>query len=150
MAYFVTSAAIGAGWVTSIRDALDAGSGPATAKFYAGTQPAAGGALSGNTLLGTTTLSDPSGSISGRTFTITAPAADPTADADGTATFVRFADSTGAFVMDIPAMSAAAWAALSADQKSAQGLVVTLNTVSIVANGPISWSANLVIAEPNG
>lgn len=150
MAFFVTAAAIGAAWVTALRDALDAGSGAASAKFYAGTQPAAGGALSGNTLLGTTPLSDPCGSITGRTLTITAPTADSAADADGTATFVRFTDSTGAFVMDIPVMSAAAWAALSSDQKAAQGLVVTLNTTSIVAGGPISWTTNLVIAEPNG
>lgn len=150
MAYFVTAAAIGAGWVTDIRDALDAGSGPALAKFYSGTQPVSGGALSGNTLLGTTTLSDPCGTISGRTLTIPAPASDSAADADGTATFVRFTDSTGAFVMDIPVMSAAAWSALSADQKAAQGLVVTLNTTVIVSGGPISWTASIVITEPNG
>lgn len=149
MAFFVTSAAIGAAWVTAIRDALDAGSGAATANFYTGTQPAAGGALSGNTLLGTTTLSDPCGSITGRTLTIPAPTADSAADADGTATFVRFTDSAGVFVMDIPVMTAAAWDALSANEKSAQGLMVTLNITSILAGGPISWSADIVISEPN-
>lgn len=150
MAYFVTAVSIGTAWVTAIRDALDAGSGPALATFYSGTQPASGGALSGNTPLGTTTLSDPCGTISGRTLTIPAPSSDSSADADGTATFVRFTDSAGAFVMDLPVMSAAAWTALTADQKAAQGLVVTLNTTGIIALGPISWTAAIVIAEPNG
>lgn len=150
MAHFVTSLAIGAGSVALIRDALDAGSGPALAKFYSGTQPASGGALSGNTLLGTTTLSDPCGTISGRTLTITAPSSDPSADADGTATFVRFTDSAGAFVMDIPVMSIAAWLALTEEEQDVHGLVVTLNTTGIVAGGPISWGAPLAIPDPNG
>lgn len=149
MGHFVTATAIGASWVTALRDALDAGSGPATANAYSGTQPTSGGALSGNTLLGTWTLSDPSGSISGRSVTITAPAA-VTAVADGTCSFVRFANSAGAFVMDIPAMSAAEWAALSDDQKAAQGLVITLTSTTIYAGGGLSFSESLVISDPNG
>lgn len=83
-----------------IKTALDAGSGAGTIKIYSGTQPATGAALSGNTLLATITLADPSAaSASGGVLTLTTPAAT-TVSTSGTATWARFEDSTGAFVMD--------------------------------------------------
>lgn len=150
MAYFTTSVAVGASWVQKLITDLDAGSGPATFKFYTGTQPAELGALSGNTLLATTTCTDPCGSVTGRTATINAPSADTSADDGGTPTFARGADSNGNAVCDIPVMLASAYDALSDDAKKLAGIVIKLNIATFVAGGPVSWTENIVITDPNG
>jgi hypothetical protein len=104
--------------------AIDAGAGPGTIKFYTGTQPANGdAALSGNTLLGTLTCTDPAGAIATGTLTFSPITEDSVADATGTATWARFQDSTGANCFDVDVATS--------------GATINLNTVSIVAGGPI-------------
>ena len=112
--------------VNAIRDQLDGGAGPATIKIYSGTQPATGDtALSGNTLLATITLADPSlpGASSGSATLNGLPLEDTSADATGTATFARVESSTPANVFDCDV--------------GTSGASINLNTVSIVAGGPV-------------
>jgi hypothetical protein len=104
--------------------AIDAGAGPGTIKFYTGTQPANGDtALSGNTLLGTLTCTDPAGAIATGTLTFSTITEDSVADATGTATWARIQDSTGANCFDVDVATS--------------GATINLNTVAIVAGGPI-------------
>lgn len=109
----------------AIRALLDAGAAGATVKIYTGTQPAnADAALSGNTLLGTLTMSDPAApGASGGVLTFSAIAEDSSADATGTATWARVADSNGNTVFDCDA--------------GTSGTTLILNTASIVTGGPV-------------
>lgn len=102
MANLRVVAAVRNAMLDAIKTAIDAGSGPGTIKFYSGTQPAnADASLSGNTLLGTLTCSDPSASAaSGGTLTFSTVTRDNAADATGTASFVRVQDSNGSVVLD--------------------------------------------------
>jgi hypothetical protein len=77
--------------------AIDAGTA-ATIKLYTGTQPAtANTALSGNTLLATFTLDDPSfGAASAGVITLAGVPRTTTGVAAGTATFFRCETGTGA------------------------------------------------------
>lgn len=110
--------------MTAMLNAIDAGAGPGTIKFYTGTQPANGdAALSGNTLLGTLTFSDPSGTVATGTLTFSAITEDSVADATGTATWARIQDSVGTNVDDVDV--------------GTSGATINLNTVAIVAGGPI-------------
>ena len=85
----------------AIDDAVNAGSGAGTIKLYTGTRPATGGALSGNTLLGTLTFSGTAfGAASGGTITAASITSDSSADATGTATWFRVEESDANFVMD--------------------------------------------------
>jgi hypothetical protein len=84
-----------------IIDALDAGTGPGVFRFYTAPRPATGGALTTQTLLGTVTLSDPSGAASAGTLTFNAITDDSLADATGAAAWVRGEDSAGGFVLDM-------------------------------------------------
>lgn len=87
--------------LNAIRNAIDAGAGPGTAKIYAGTRPATGGAVGGATLLATLTFSDPSSpDASGGVATYSVINPDTAADASGNAAWMRIEDSTGAFVAD--------------------------------------------------
>lgn len=84
-----------------IDDAVNAGSGAGTLKIYTGTRPGTGGALSGNTLLGTLTFSSTAfGAASSGTITAASITSDSSADATGTATWFRVEDSDANFVMD--------------------------------------------------
>ena len=84
----------------AIDDAVNAGSGAGTIKLYTGTRPATGGALSGNTLLGTLTFSSTAfGAASSGTITA-ASITSGTAAATGTATWFRVEDSDANFVAD--------------------------------------------------
>lgn len=86
--------------VAAVAAAVDAGSGPGTAKVYTGTAPANGDAAETGTLLVTVTLGDPAfGAPSNGVITATDPAA-ATAVANGTAGWFRLEDSTGANVYD--------------------------------------------------
>lgn len=110
-----------------IRDAIDAGAGPGTLKIYTGTRPATGGALSGNTLLGTLTFADPCApNAADGVLTFSAITQDAAADASGTATWARVADSAGAFVLDLSVGA------------TGSGADIELNTTNIVTGGPIS------------
>lgn len=113
--------------MTAIKDAIDGGSGAGTLKIYDGTRPATGGTAT--TLLGTLTFSDPCGTVSSGVLTFSAITADSSADATGTATWARIADSAGTFVADISVGI------------SGSGAELILNTTSIVAGGPISVSS---------
>lgn len=115
---------------TNVLADLDAGSGPATIQIYTGTQPATPDtAITGQTLLGTLTCSDPSGSVSGRTLTFSAITNDPSADATGTAAWARVADSTGTAVIDLTVSA------------TGGGGDIQFNTTSMVAGVPISVTA---------
>jgi hypothetical protein len=82
MANFRIAAATRNALAAALRDQIDADAGAGTIKIYSGTQPAtADTALSGNTLLATFTLDDPSFGA-------------------GTATFARVADNSGDTVFD--------------------------------------------------
>jgi hypothetical protein len=113
----------------AIKTAIDAGAGVGTIKVYTGTQPAnADASLSGNTLLGTLTFTDPSApAASSGVLTFSAITQDTSADATGTATWARIADSTGATVFDCDV--------------GTSGATLNLNTTSIVAGGPIQVSS---------
>jgi len=84
-----------------IIDAINAGAGPGTIKFYTATQPAKGAAITTQTLLGTLTFAEPAGSISNGVLTFDTIVDDSSADADGLATWARVLDGDGAFVMDL-------------------------------------------------
>jgi hypothetical protein len=113
---------------------LDAGAGSATIKVYTGSQPAGPGtAVSGQTLLGTLTCSDPAfGAPSNGVVTAGAITSDTSADATGTATWFRAADSNGVAVIDGTVGTSAA--------------DMILSSVSIVIGGVIaatSWTITM-------
>ena len=72
----------------------EAGAG-ALIKAYDGTRPANGGAISGNTLIGTLTCDTTLGTVSGGVLTFGTITGDSAADASGTPTFVRILKSDG-------------------------------------------------------
>lgn len=112
--------------ITPIMTAIDAGSGAGIIEIYNGTIPAnANTAVTTQTKLGTLTFSDPSGSVTSGVFTASAITQDSSADATGTASWARIKDSTGATVCDIDVTS------------TGGGGVLQLNTVNVVAGGPI-------------
>jgi hypothetical protein len=113
-------------------DAIDGGAGAGTLKFYTGPKPATGAAITTETLLGTLTLSDPCGTVATGVLTFAAITQDAAADATGTAVWARALDSTGAFCADFTVGTSAA--------------DIILNTVSIVAGGPISITSFTITA----
>lgn len=118
---------------------IDAGAGPGTIKIYTGTQPAnANTAISGQTLLGTLTCSDPSAAAAASgVLTFNSITQDSSADATGTATWARVADSNGNTVFDCDVTA------------SGGGGSIELNTAGIVAGGPIIVTA-FAITIPAG
>jgi hypothetical protein len=123
--------------ITAVRDAIDAGSGAGTLKFYTTPRPSTGSAISTQVLLGTLTFSDPCGTVSNGVLTFSAIAPDTSADADGTATWARVADSDGNFVADLGVGGLAS------------GEDIQLNNVAVVTGGEISVSSGS-ITEGNG
>ena len=133
MATMRLSTAAGNAVLSALLAQFDAGSGPATVKIYTGTMPATPDtALAGQTLLGTLTCSDPSGFVATKMLTFGSITQDSAADADGTATWARIADSTGAAVIDVDVTS------------SAGSGTIKLNTVAIRAGGPIQLSSFVI------
>jgi hypothetical protein len=116
----------------AIIDAIDADSGAGTLKFYTGPKPAAGAAISTETLLGTLTFADPCGTVTDGVLTFDTITEDSAADATGEAVWARAADSAGNFVADFTVGTSAA--------------DIILNTISIVAGGPISISSFTITA----
>lgn len=108
---------------------VDAGGAAGTIKLYTGTQPAsADTALAGNTLLGTLTFTRPSAPAAANgVLTYSAIVEDSSADATGTAAWARVQDSAGNTVFDCDVATS--------------GATLNLNTVSIVAGGPIRVSS---------
>jgi hypothetical protein len=113
----------------TLNTALNAGTGPAEIRIYSGSQPAnANTALSGNTLLATLVLSDPAAPAAASgvlTIDVTPVPEDTSADATGTASFARVVDSAGTVVFDCDVTA------------TGGGGTIELNTVSIVAGGPV-------------
>lgn len=109
-----------------IKSAIDAGAAGGTIKIYNGTMPAdADTAVGTRVLLGTLTFSTECGTVSAKSLTMASITQDSSADATGTATWARIADSDGATVMDIDCSVTGGTGALQ------------LNTTNIVQNGPI-------------
>lgn len=115
--------------ITAVVTAIDAGSAAGTLKLYSGTRPATGAAVTTQTLLATLTFSDPCGTVSNGVLTFSAITADTSADADGTATWARIADSDGTFVADLDVGA------------TGSGKDIILNNVNIVAGGEVSISS---------
>lgn len=116
--------------LTALGDAINGGSAAGTIKIYAGTMPTlTSDAITSQTLLGTLTFSDPCGTVSAGSLTMSAITQDSSADATGTASFARIADSSGTVIMDIDITSTGGGGALQ------------MNTTNIVVGGPISISS---------
>lgn len=107
---------------------VDLGSGAGLIKLYSGTVPAnANAALSGNTLLASLTCSDPSAPAAvNKTLTFNTITQDASADASGDASFFRMTDSDNNVVIQGTVTAVGG------------GGDLTLNSVSIVAGGPVS------------
>lgn len=133
------------GFVTALRNnmldeitaLLDAGTTGALINIYTtGTsQPATGGAITDQTLLGTLTMSTTSfpAAASG-TMTANAITQDSAADASGEATWARITDSDSTFVMDVNV------------SESGGGGEIILNDTTIVQNGTISLNSFTITA----
>ena len=114
----------------TVKTAIDAGVAAGTIKVYNGTQPtAAADAVTTQTLLATLTFSDPCGTTSAGTFTASAITQDSAADATGTATWARIADSAGNTVFDCDVTN------------TGGGGTIQFNTTNFVKDGPVLISA---------
>jgi hypothetical protein len=114
-----------------IRDAIDGSSGAGTIKIYTGTQPAnANAGLSGNTLLATLTFTDPCASdASSGVLTFATITEDSAADASGTATWARIADSSGSTVFDCDV------------GESGSDATLIINNAEVTTGGPVRISS---------
>ncbi len=114
----------------TVKTAIDAGVAAGTIKIYNGTQPTApADAVTTQTLLGTLTFSDPCGASASGTLTMSAITQDTAADATGTATWARIADSAGTTVFDCDVTN------------TGGGGTIQFNTTNFVIGGPILISA---------
>jgi len=105
-------------------------SAPGTLKIYTGAQPANPQTAVTGTLLATLTFSTTSfGAAVAGVATANAITEDSSADATNTAGYARIADGAGAAVMDLSVTA------------TGGGGDVQLNTVSIVAGGPVRCSS---------
>lgn len=113
--------------LNQITSRIDLGTGAGTITLYSGTIPAnANAALSGNTVLAVLTCADPSAAAaSNKTLTLNAITQDASADATGDATFFRVADSDANVVLQGSVTAVGG------------GGDLTMNSVSIVAGGPV-------------
>lgn len=84
---------------TLIRDALDAGTGPAVLTFYTSPRPARGAAVTTQQVVGTATFSQPCGTVSGPSVVFGAIVGSAATGA-GPATWARAVDGDDAFVAD--------------------------------------------------
>ena len=135
MAIITLSTAAADAVLTAINDQLNGGSGAATIKIYTGTKPAGPGtAITTQVLLGTLTCSDPAGSVASGTLTFGTITQDSAADATGTATWARIADSAGTAVIDIDITT------------TGGGGFGQMNTTSIVVGGPITAPSVVITA----
>lgn len=110
----------------TVKTAIDAGSSGGTIKVYTGAQPTSpADAITTQTLLATLTFSDPCGTSASGTLTMSAITQDSSADATGTATWARVADSSGNTVFDCDVTS------------TGGGGTIQFNTTNFVAGGPV-------------
>lgn len=123
--------------ISALQALFDAGSTGATIKFYTGSMPTGTlpqtGAETGITsqvLLGTCTLPKPAGTQTpSGSLTAGTIVGDSAADATGTATWARIADSTGTTVVDVDVTVVGG------------GGVIQMVTTSIVVGGPIAFTS---------
>lgn len=128
--YFKLAAPVANAMALVLLAALDAGSGNAIIEIYTGTPPATPlTAVTTQTLLGTLTCSDPVGTSTDGLITFGSITQDSAADAGGTAAWARVTcpDLDAVFDCDVT-------------DEDGEG-VIKLNTVSIVAGGPILLSS---------
>ena len=111
--------------LTQYKDALDAGSGPGTAKIYSGTIPATPETAATGTLLAELVLTKPCGVVADKKLTFSAITQDLEANNTGVASHVRLADSDGNVIID-------------GDVSGTGGTgVLKLNTTIVTALGPV-------------
>lgn len=119
--------------LTPIQTAIDAGAAGGKINIYSGTIPATvATAVTTQVLLGTLTFSDPCGAVYAGALTMGAITQDAAADATGTATWARITDADGNAKMDIDVTN------------TGGGGTLQLNTVNIVAGGPILISSFVI------
>ncbi len=111
---YAFSAAVRNARAQVIADAIDGGSGPGEWRFYTAPQPAAGGALTTQTLLATVLLTEPCGTVSEGVLTLTS-AGDVLAVATGIIAWARFTDSAGTLVLDADVGTLGSGAAVTID-----------------------------------
>lgn len=116
--------------LNSIRNLIDAGAAGGKMKVYSGSRPTnANTAIGSQVLLGTLTFSSTSApDASAGVLTFSAITEDPSADASGTIGWARITDSDDNVVMDVTAGTSGS-------------VVLTFNTLVVVALGPIQCSA---------
>ncbi|MES2488541.1 MAG: hypothetical protein V4607_02030 [Pseudomonadota bacterium] len=120
-----------------IAAAIDAGSGAGTLKFYTVPKPAAGAAITTQTLLATLTFADPSAPAAADGVLSFNAIASGVGAANGTATWARVQDSAGNFVMDLvvgPAGSGADIELISINILS--GNTVAIATAALTEGNP--------------
>jgi hypothetical protein len=108
-----------------IVDALDSGAGAGKILFYTGPKPAAGAAITTQTLLGTCVLSDPAGTIADGVLTFAPITDDISADADGDIAWARGMNSDNVWALDMDTGN------------EASSAVLKFNTVTTRAGGVI-------------
>ena len=116
----------------AITTLVDAGAGAGTINIRSGTQPASANDAETGTLLATVPFNDPSfGAAAAGVITadVDPVLEDSSADATGTASWARIKDSTGATIFDCDVSA------------TGGGGTIQLNTVSIVAAGPVRITA---------
>jgi hypothetical protein len=87
--------------ITLVKNAIDGGPASGLLRFYNGTKPAVGAAITTQLLQCTIAFADPCGTVTGPTLTFDAlGAVTGTRIDDKTITWARIVDSTGAFVAD--------------------------------------------------
>jgi hypothetical protein len=109
---------------------FDDGTGPCTLQFYTGAQPANVATGATGTLLGTLTCSDPVGTSGSGALTFDAITQDSAADATGTAGYARLFNGSGTAKADFSV--------------GTSGADIILNTLSIVAGGPIQVTSFVI------
>ncbi|MNG86305.1 hypothetical protein D3C79_450850 [compost metagenome] len=113
--------------------AIDSGSaGAATLKLYGGTRPGSGGNISGQPLLITLPLANPSAqSVTGGVLTLKA-IAEAMVTGNGTITWGRFSNRDGAFVADLDAGLTGSGADLEIPVLEVyQGAYIRINTATV-------------------
>ena len=137
MATFHFSRAASWAMMAALQALFDAGSTGATIKFYTGSMPTgtlpqtgAETGISSQILLGTCTMPTSCGSETPTgSLTIGTIVGDSAADASGTATWARIADSAGLTVVDVDV------------GVSGGGAVIQMVTNVLVAGGPIAFTS---------
>ncbi len=116
--------------LNALRNLIDAGAAGGKMKVYTGTRPTnANTAITSQTLLGTLTFSSTSApDASSGVLTFSTITEDSSADSGGTIGWARITDSDDNVVFDATAGTSG-------------GVVLTFNTLAVVALGPIQCSA---------